>query len=180
MWDFLARSLDASTIFTFAALGELIGHLVTALEGRRSLDVQVELDALKPFMQRIDEDIRQLFPQFLHQLRAMTFGPPSRARIEARFRGPDPQVLRELGEQAATIARRHPLLDEPDAIGRRLYEVAELAALLDVELTADMGELLWCALYTDTGGFRYSSTDARALRLAGRHPRPRARRPTRA
>ncbi len=28
-------------------LGELIGHLVTALEGRRSLDVQVELDALK-------------------------------------------------------------------------------------------------------------------------------------
>jgi ABC-type uncharacterized transport system permease subunit len=26
MWDFLARSLDASTIFTFAALGELIGQ----------------------------------------------------------------------------------------------------------------------------------------------------------
>ncbi len=26
MWEFLARSLDASTIFTFAALGELIGQ----------------------------------------------------------------------------------------------------------------------------------------------------------
>ena len=26
MWEFLARSLEASTIFTFAALGELIGQ----------------------------------------------------------------------------------------------------------------------------------------------------------
>ncbi len=44
--------------------------------------------------------------------------------------------------------------------------VAELAVLLDVELNAAMGEQLWCALYTDTGGFRYSSTDARVLHLA--------------
>lgn len=44
--------------------------------------------------------------------------------------------------------------------------VAELAGLLDVALDAAMAEHLWCALYTDTGGFRYSSTDARVLRLA--------------
>ncbi len=46
--------------------------------------------------------------------------------------------------------------------------VAELSSALEVTLDATMGELLWCALYTDTGGFRYSSTDARALRLAAR------------
>lgn len=46
--------------------------------------------------------------------------------------------------------------------------VAELAQQLDVALDAEMAENLWCALYTDTGGFRYSSTDARILRLAAR------------
>ncbi len=29
-----------------------------------------------------------------------------------------------------------------------------------------LGECLWCALYTDTGGFRYSSTNSEALRMA--------------
>lgn len=46
--------------------------------------------------------------------------------------------------------------------------VADLAQRLDVPLCADMAEQLWCALYTDTGGFRYDSTDARVLRLAAR------------
>jgi len=39
---------------------------------------------------------------------------------------------------------------------------------MDVRLNRDLSELLWCALYTDTGGFRYSSTDARVLRLAAK------------
>jgi bifunctional oligoribonuclease and PAP phosphatase NrnA len=46
--------------------------------------------------------------------------------------------------------------------------VAELAQHMEVQLDRDLSELLWCALYTDTGGFRYSSTDARVLRLAAR------------
>lgn len=44
--------------------------------------------------------------------------------------------------------------------------VAELAGRLDVAIDVALAEHLWCALYTDTGGFRYSSTDARVLRLA--------------
>lgn len=46
--------------------------------------------------------------------------------------------------------------------------VAELARQMDVVLDVELAELLWCALYTDTGGFRYSSTDARVLHLAAR------------
>ncbi len=46
--------------------------------------------------------------------------------------------------------------------------VAELAQHLDVELDRELAELIWCALYTDTGGFRYSSTDPRVLHLAAR------------
>jgi phosphoesterase RecJ-like protein len=45
--------------------------------------------------------------------------------------------------------------------------VAELAQALGVPLQV-LAEPLWCALYTDTGGFRYSGTDARVLRLAAR------------
>lgn len=45
--------------------------------------------------------------------------------------------------------------------------VAELARALEVQITPELAEPLWCALYTDTGGFRYSSTDGSVLRLAG-------------
>jgi phosphoesterase RecJ-like protein len=44
--------------------------------------------------------------------------------------------------------------------------VAKLAETLGVPITAELAEPLWCALYTDTGGFRYASTDAAVLRLA--------------
>ncbi|MDY0003207.1 MAG: DHH family phosphoesterase [Polyangia bacterium] len=46
--------------------------------------------------------------------------------------------------------------------------VAGLAETLQVPMTAELAAPLWCALYTDTGGFRYSSTDAQVLRLAAR------------
>jgi len=45
--------------------------------------------------------------------------------------------------------------------------VEQLAETLKVPVTAELAEPLWVALYTDTGGFRYSSTDAEVLRMAG-------------
>ena len=42
-----------------------------------------------------------------------------------------------------------------------------LAKELGVEGDRHLGEALWCALYTDTGGFRYSSTNDEALYIAG-------------
>ena len=43
--------------------------------------------------------------------------------------------------------------------------VYELARELAVEPDESLAECLWASIYTDTGGFRYSSTDARALRV---------------
>ena len=43
--------------------------------------------------------------------------------------------------------------------------IGELALAAGVTLTADMARPLWCAILTDTGSFRYSSTDARTLRV---------------
>jgi phosphoesterase RecJ-like protein len=44
--------------------------------------------------------------------------------------------------------------------------VARLLAALGVALTREIAQCLWCSLVSDTGWFRYSSTDAETLRLA--------------
>jgi phosphoesterase RecJ-like protein len=44
--------------------------------------------------------------------------------------------------------------------------VARLLEALDVPLSPAMAECLWCSLASDTGWFRYSSTDAETMRLA--------------
>ncbi len=56
--------------------------------------------AMWSLAQRLDHEMYSRFPEVEHILREMAFGPPTRAKIEARFRGPDPDVLRQLGDQA--------------------------------------------------------------------------------
>jgi multidrug efflux pump subunit AcrB len=65
----------------------------------------VKREALEPLMHRLDTEIYRRFPAVLHQLRDMEFGPPARSKIEARFSGPEPGVLRMLGEQAEAVLR---------------------------------------------------------------------------
>jgi len=72
------------------------------------------LEAMREFMPQLDAQMYARFPQVLHQMREMVFGPPTRSEIEARFRGPDPEVLRDLGNQAAAIIRS-------DAAARSVY-----------------------------------------------------------
>lgn len=67
-----------------------------------------DLKAMRELMQRLDTQMYERFPQVLHQMRQMVFGPPTRSEIEARFRGSDPEVLRDLGEQAAAVIRSDP------------------------------------------------------------------------
>src|SRR5262245_33035929 len=43
--------------------------------------------------------------------------------------------------------------------------VARLLAALDVPIDRTIAECLWCSLVSDTGWFRYSSTDAETMRL---------------
>ncbi len=68
----------------------------------------VSREALEPLMRRLDTEIYRRFPAVLHQLRDMEFGPPARSKIEARFSGPEPGVLRRLGEQAEAVLRADP------------------------------------------------------------------------
>lgn len=63
------------------------------------------LEAMREIMRHLDAQMYVHFPQVLHQMRRMVFGPPTHAEIEARFRGSDPDVLRDLGSQAAAIIR---------------------------------------------------------------------------
>ena len=68
-----------------------------------------DLEVMRELMPRLDEEMYTRFPQVLHQMREMVFGPPTRSEIEARFRGSDPEVLRQLGAQAAAIIRADPV-----------------------------------------------------------------------
>ena len=67
------------------------------------------LEVMREFMPQLDAQMYVRFPQVLHQMRQMVFGPPTRSEIEARFRGSDPEVLRDLGNQAAAIIRSDPV-----------------------------------------------------------------------
>lgn len=66
------------------------------------------LEVMREIMQQLDARMYERFPQVLHQMKEMVFGPPSRSEIEVRFRGPDADVLRALGAQAADIIRLDP------------------------------------------------------------------------
>lgn len=79
--------------------------------------VQVRADTieeLQVLMRNLDTEMVQRFPGVLHQLRRMVFGPPTRSEIQARLRGSDPEVLRQLGAQAAAVIRA-------DASSRSVY-----------------------------------------------------------
>jgi multidrug efflux pump subunit AcrB len=65
-------------------------------------DNQKQMQAL---MQHLDADMYTHFPQVLHHMKQMVFGPPTRSEIQAEFRGSDPEVLRTLGRQAAELIR---------------------------------------------------------------------------
>lgn len=69
----------------------------------------VNLEVLKPFMQKLEHELFTRFPGAVHQLREMAFGPPASGKIEARFSGPDPAILRQLGEQAEQVIRADPV-----------------------------------------------------------------------
>jgi multidrug efflux pump subunit AcrB len=66
-------------------------------------------ERMEQVLRELDGEMYERFPQVLHQMRRMVFGPPTRSEIQARFRGPNPDVLRNLGNQAANIIRSDPV-----------------------------------------------------------------------
>ncbi len=121
-----ARRLGISNEEIASSLKIAFGGLPVGVyrDGTRKLPILVRLpeqervarslEAMREYMPQLDAQMYLRFPQVLHQMREMVFGPPTRSEIEARFRGPDPDVLRDLGNQAAAIIRS-------DAAARSVY-----------------------------------------------------------
>lgn len=69
-----------------------------------------EKEQLVPTMRRVRELIRNNYPEIESKMLRVEIGPATASKIEARFSGSDPEVLRRLAEKAQTI-----LDEEPDA-----------------------------------------------------------------
>ena len=62
-----------------------------------------EKEHLEPVMRRLLAYIEQQHPRLQQKLKRLEVGPSTAAKIEVRLSGPDPDVLRQLAEQAKTI-----------------------------------------------------------------------------
>ena len=71
--------------------------------------VQTETrDQIPAVWQAVDRKIREEMPWMDPIIKSLRIGPGRDSKIEARFQGPDPRVLRELAEQAKAILRADP------------------------------------------------------------------------
>ncbi|MEZ9595735.1 efflux RND transporter permease subunit [Shewanella sp. 10N.261.52.F9] len=73
-----------------------------------------DLETLNKYMRVLERELSLKYPEAQYRFKYMENGPSPAAKIEARFYGEDPQVLRQLAAQAETI-----LKDEPTAVGVR-------------------------------------------------------------
>ncbi|ABV89007.1 efflux RND transporter permease subunit [Shewanella pealeana] len=73
-----------------------------------------DLQALNKYMRLLERELSLKFPEAEYRFKYMENGPSPAAKIEARFFGEDPQVLRQLAAQAETILKA-----EPTAVGVR-------------------------------------------------------------
>ncbi|WP_333796394.1 efflux RND transporter permease subunit [Rheinheimera sp.] len=63
---------------------------------------------LEPVMLKLRDFILQQHPRLQQKLKRLEVGPSTAAKLEARFSGPDPDVLRALGEEAKAIMQKDP------------------------------------------------------------------------
>ncbi|MBM7072400.1 efflux RND transporter permease subunit [Shewanella sp. 202IG2-18] len=70
-----------------------------------------DLDSLKSYMPRLQDQLRQKYPEAEFRFKPLENGPSPAAKIEARFYGDDPIVLRELAAKAGAILKAEPTAD---------------------------------------------------------------------
>ncbi|QQX79661.1 efflux RND transporter permease subunit [Shewanella sp. KX20019] len=73
-----------------------------------------DLNSLNDYMRKLETQLSLRYPEAEYRFKYMENGPSPAAKIEARFFGEDPQVLRQLAAQAAQILKL-----EPTAVGVR-------------------------------------------------------------
>lgn len=67
-----------------------------------------DYDAIKPLVKRGDEWLTNEFPQAEPRFRSLKLATKDKFSIEARFTGPDPEVLRRLSQEAQVILNDNP------------------------------------------------------------------------
>lgn len=67
-----------------------------------------DLDSLNQYMRKLEHDLSLRYPEAEYRFKYLENGPSPAAKIEARFYGEDPQVLRNLAQQAADILKAEP------------------------------------------------------------------------
>lgn len=70
-----------------------------------------DADVLEDMLVRFNDEAPARFPDLRMHAARLMFGGSSEARVEARFSGPSPQVLREIAGRAETIFRDTPMLE---------------------------------------------------------------------
>ncbi|WP_419569438.1 efflux RND transporter permease subunit [Rheinheimera sp.] len=65
-----------------------------------------DLTLLTERMKDVRHYVTEQQPRLLHKLKRLEVGPATTAKIEARFSGPEPEVLRQLAEQARQILQQ--------------------------------------------------------------------------
>ena len=68
-----------------------------------------ERDQIEPLIAELDQYLQAEHPGVQAKLKQLMLGPGSDSKIEARFTGPDPVVLRRLGAQTIEIMRADPV-----------------------------------------------------------------------
>lgn len=127
--DIRATEADAGKLENYVKSLDSVEHVTTTIgrgADRFMLTYAVEFNApsyaqliirtktfddIKPLIKQLRQYTQNEYPQAFVKFGRMAIGPATKAKIEARFIGPDPKVLRDLGEQGLAILR-----NEPDAI----------------------------------------------------------------
>ncbi|WP_394204542.1 efflux RND transporter permease subunit [Shewanella waksmanii] len=73
-----------------------------------------DLTTLNQYMRKLETELSRRYPEAEYRFKYMENGPSPAAKIEARFYGEDPQVLRQLAAQAEAVLKA-----EPTAVGVR-------------------------------------------------------------
>ncbi|MCC5878560.1 MAG: efflux RND transporter permease subunit [Idiomarina sp.] len=111
--DYLVAHPEVDSVATTIGQGALRFTLTYVVEKSYENFAQLivqghSMDGLEPLMRDTVEYFAAEHPRARIKLRRMEIGPPSTAKIEARFSGPDPQVLRQLAYQSKTILNADP------------------------------------------------------------------------
>jgi multidrug efflux pump subunit AcrB len=65
-------------------------------------------DRIKPILTQLSETLSDQYPAAFTKFTRITVGPSTKAKIEARLKGPDPDVLRQLADQVTAIFLAEP------------------------------------------------------------------------